>query len=227
MRKFLLLVATFLLFAAYGFAQTRTVTGTVTDETGNPISNASVLIKGTNTGTSTDNNGAFTINVPDSRNTLVFSAVGYSEKELAVTQSGTVLITLASTTAAMDEIIVTAYGGAVRRENFVGSAAQINAAQIQNRPLSNPLNALVGAAPGIQTTMASGAPGSSPGVIMRGIGSFSLSSAPLYVVDGAVYDAGFSNINPEDIETITALKDASTTALYGSRADLLPKNRSN
>lgn len=156
--------------------------------------------------------------MPDSRNTLVFSAVGYSEKELAVTQSGTVLITLASTTAAMDEIIVTAYGGAVRRENFVGSAAQINAAQIQNRPLSNPLNALVGAAPGIQTTMASGAPGSSPGVIMRGIGSFSLSSAPLYVVDGAVYDAGFSNINPEDIETITALKDASTTALYGSRA---------
>lgn len=218
MRKILLLVAMLLLFASHVFSQTRTITGTVTDESGRGVPDASVMIKGTSTGTITNDVGAFTLGVPANRNVLIVSGIGLGEKEVTVGNQTNLSVVLKQVNTAMDEVIVTAYGGAVRRDNFVGSAAQVTATQIQNRPLSNPLNALVGAAPGIQTTMASGAPGSSPGIIMRGIGSFTLSSEPLYVVDGAVYDAGFSNINPQDIESITALKDASTTALYGSRA---------
>lgn len=217
MRKIILLCLS-MAFSIIVFAQIRTISGTVMDDKGAPVPNASVTVKGTTIGTSTDENGLFSLAVPVRRNILVFSAIGMKETEATIGPSNSVSVILAALTTALQEVVVTAYGGAVKRENFVGSAAQISAKQIENRPLTNPLNALIGAAPGIQTAMPSGAPGSSPDIIMRGIGSFSLSSSPLYVVDGAVYDAGFSNLNPNDIESITALKDASTTALYGSRA---------
>lgn len=217
MRKFLLLVAAFLLFAAYGFAQTRTVTGTVTDESGNPISNASVLIKGTSNGTSTDNNGYFTINVPDNRNALVFTAVGYSEKELTVTQSGTVLITLASTTAAMDEVVVVAYG-TQRRSRITGSVNTIGSDQLEGRITTNITQALAGAAPGIATTSGNGQPGASAPIRIRGFGSVNAGSDPLIVVDGFPFGGSMSDINTNDVESITLLKDATSTALYGARA---------
>lgn len=216
-KRKLLLAIMFMLIAGLAFSQSRTITGSVIDENNKPVANASVIVKGTTNGTVTNENGEFSITVSEREIVLVVSAVGMEETQFPV-RGNTAKIMLQSEESSLNEVVVTAYGGKVKRENFVGSAAQISAESIKNRPLSNPLNALVGAAPGIQTTMASGAPGSSPGVIMRGFGSFSLGSGPLYVVDGAVYDAGFSNIDPNDIETITALKDASTTALYGSRA---------
>lgn len=197
-------------------AQNRTISGKITDDTGSPVARASVQVKGTNTGTTTDANGSFSLSVPSSATTLVVSSVGFQVQEITIGADNTVSITLTSDAKALDEMVVVAYG-TQRRKAATGSIAQVSAKDIENRTFTNALNALVGAAPGIQTTTPSGAPGSSPGIIVRGFGSFSLSSAPLYVVDGVIYDGGFSNINPDDIETITVLKDASTTALYGAK----------
>lgn len=210
-----LLVLSVILFACQVWAQ-KTITGKVTDETGAPLANVSVTIKGSSQGTTTNADGVFSISVPANAKTLVFSSVDRESKEQAIGSSNTISISLATRTQSLDEVVVVAYGS-VKKSDFVGSAAQVNAKQIENRPLTNALNALTGAAPGIQTTTASGAPGSSPGIVIRGFGSMTLTNGPLYVVDGVVYDGGFSNLNPDDIESITALKDASSTALYGSR----------
>lgn len=215
MRKLLLTVAVFLYVAGSLLAQ-KTVTGKVTDEVGQPVPNATVQVKGTGVGTTTREDGSYTITVPLNGKELEFSSIGKAPQTITIGTGNSFNISLLPATASLDEVIVVAYG-TQKRATFTGSAAQVTAKQIENRPLTNALNALVGAAPGIQTTTPSGAPGSSPGIIMRGFGSYSLSSSPLFVVDGAIYDGGFSNINPDDIETITALKDASTTALYGSR----------
>lgn len=210
-----LLVLSVILFACQVWAQ-KTITGKVTDETGAPIANVSVTIKGSSEGTTTNADGVFSISVPANARALVFSSVDRETREQNIGSSNTISISLATRTQNLEEVVVVAYGS-VKKNNFVGSAAQVDAKQFQNRPLSNPLNALVGSAPGIQTTVASGAPGSSPGIVVRGFGSLALSNGPLYVVDGAVYDGGFSNLNPDDIESLTVLKDASSTALYGSR----------
>ncbi len=213
-----LVLATLLLFGLFqiGYAQI-TVTGRVTDNQGNPLPQASVMVKGTTTGVATTDDGSFTIQVPNNSSILVISTVGMVDQEVSVGSRRNIVVALENAAGNMEEVVVVAYGGRVKRSSFTGSAAQVDAKAFENRPISNALNALVGAAPGIQTTTPSGAPGSSAGIVLRGFGSYSLSSGPLYVVDGVVYDGGFSNINPNDIETITALKDASTTALYGSR----------
>ncbi|RYZ27858.1 MAG: SusC/RagA family TonB-linked outer membrane protein, partial [Chitinophagaceae bacterium] len=216
MRKFLLLLLGLVLVSTQLFAQNRSISGRVTDAQGNGVSNASVTVKGTTTGTTTSSDGSFSLTIPSSAKTLVISSIGYRAHEVAVGTSNTISATLSAGDQNMDEVVVVAYG-TQRRGASTGSIAQVNAKQLENRPITNALNALVGAAPGIQTSTPSGAPGSSPGIIVRGFGSFSLSSAPLYVVDGVIYDGGFSNINPDDIETITVLKDASTTALYGAK----------
>lgn len=216
MRKLLAAVTVLLLCSGQLLAQ-KTITGTVTDENGLPLPNVSVIVKQSSTGTTTKEDGTYTLTVAADARVLVFSSVGKETKEVSIGTNSSINVSLQAQASAMDEVVVVAYGS-IKKENFLGSAAQVNAKQMENRVLSNPLNALVGSAPGIQTTMASGAPGSSPGILMRGIGSYSLSSSPLYIVDGSVYEAGFSNLNPDDIETITALKDAATTSLYGSRA---------
>jgi TonB-linked SusC/RagA family outer membrane protein len=216
MRKLTLLLLGVLLFTANSFAQ-RTITGKVTDDKGNTLPNVSIVVRGTSTGTSTKADGTFSLVIPANAKALVFSSVDMASQELAITSASTLSVTMSSQAKSMDEVVVLAYGSTIKRSNFTGSAAQVTGKQFENRPISNALNALVGAAPGIQTTTPSGAPGSSPGIIVRGFGSYSLSSGPLYVVDGAIYDGGFSNINPDDIESITVLKDASTTALYGAK----------
>lgn len=216
MRKsFLLLLG--VLFLSLQLLAQRVITGKVTDDKGLPLINISVTVKGTTAGTITNNEGVYSLTVPANGKILVFSGIDMATQEVTITSASTYPVTLRMQEKSMDEVIVTAYGSNIKRSSFTGSAAQVSAKQLENRPISNALNALVGAAPGIQTTTPSGAPGSSPGIIIRGIGSYSLGSGPLYVVDGAIYDGGFSNINPDDIETITVLKDASTTALYGSR----------
>lgn len=215
MRKLLVTLAVFLFCSGILLAQ-KTVTGRVTDEAGQPVPNVSVQVKGTGVGTTTKDDGTYSITVPANGRELEFSTIGKASQTITIGSGSTFNVSLLPASTNLDEVIVVAYG-TQKRSTFTGTAAQVNAKQFENRPLSNALNALVGAAPGIQTTTPSGAPGSSPGIIMRGIGSYTLSSGPLYVVDGAIYDGGFSNINPDDIESITALKDASTTALYGSR----------
>ena len=217
MRKLSLLILCQLCIVFSMLAQNRTITGTVNDQNGQPVANASVVVKGTTLGTVTNEAGAFTISVPASATTLVITSTGMSPVETAISGRSEINVSMVTTASDLDEVVVLAYGSTIKKSNFVGSAAQVNGKQFENRPLTNALNVLVGAAPGIQTTTPSGAPGSSPGIIIRGFGSYSLGSGPLYVVDGVIYDGGFSNINPDDIETITVLKDASTTALYGAK----------
>jgi TonB-linked SusC/RagA family outer membrane protein len=215
MRKKLTLLTAFLCITGMLLAQ-KTITGKVTDDKGTPLPNVSILVKDTRVGTTSKEDGTYSLPVPATAKVLVFASIGMISKEIQIGNKTSIDAALASATAQLDEVIVLAYGN-VKKSNFTGSAVQVSAKDMEKRTLSNPLNALVGAAPGIQTTTASGSPGSSPGIVLRGFGSYTLGNNPLYVVDGAIYDGGFSNINPDDIETMTVLKDASTTALYGSR----------
>lgn len=190
------------------------VVGLVTDSLGNPLSGVSIQVKGTLISTLTNDNGAFTLDQVPNGAVLVVSSIGYATREVAAGQQMTIV--LSGEVSALDEVVVVAYG-TVRKADFTGSATTISPADLDKRPISNPLVALQGAGPGIQTTAPSGGPGSSPGIRIRGIGSYSASNSALVVVDGVEFTGGMSNINPEDIESISILKDAATIAMYGSR----------
>ncbi|MBC7948652.1 MAG: SusC/RagA family TonB-linked outer membrane protein, partial [Chitinophagaceae bacterium] len=146
-----------------------------------------------------------------------FTSVDMGSQEVNVTSAPTLSVVMTTLTKSMDEVIVVAYG-TVKKGDFTGSANQTSYDDFKNRPILNPLNALVATGPGVQTTAAGGSPGSSPGIRIRGFGSIGASDGPLYVVDNVAYDGGMANLNTEDIETITTLKDAATVALWGSRA---------
>jgi TonB-linked SusC/RagA family outer membrane protein len=214
MKKLLLLV-TGILSVTILFAQ-RTVSGKVTDDKGVPLANVSVVVKSTSTGTTTKMDGTYSLTVPANAKTLVFTYVNMNPLEAEITSSE-VSVSLTTSTRSMDEVIVVGYG-TVKKSDFTGSANQTSYADFKNRPIINPLNAIVATGPGVQTTAANGAPGSSPGIRIRGFGSIGAADGPLVVVDGVAYDAGVANLNTEDIETITTLKDAATVALWGSRA---------
>ena len=217
MRKMLLLMLGMVLLCTHVLAQNRTVTGKVTDENGNPVVNASVIVKGSQSGTTTSDDGSFTLAVPANARELVISSVNFAPQEVRLGRGDAYNVTLRSASNAMEELIVVAYGTA-KRETFTGSATKITAKSIENRPLTNVGTAIIGSAPGIATTTANGQPGSTPGIRIRGFGSINASNEPLYVVDGVPYTANIANINMDDVESISILKDAATTSLYGSRA---------
>ena len=204
-------------FGSSVYAQTTlTVQGTIMDSNSEPLIGATVLVKGTQNGTSTGFNGEFTLENVSEDAILVISYVGYTSLEVPVNGESILSIVLASDSQLLDEIVVVAYG-AVKKSDFTGSAVTMSAKDLDKRPISNPLVALQGSGPGVQTTAPSGSPGSSPGIRVRGIGSYSSSNNALIIVDGVEYTGGMSNINPDDVESITVLKDAATIALYGSR----------
>ncbi|MDB5232918.1 MAG: TonB-dependent receptor plug [Chitinophagaceae bacterium] len=215
MRKLLLLMG-ILVATIQLSAQNRTVTGRVTDESGNPVQSASVTVKGSNTGTTTKNDGSFTLVVPPSARTLVITSLNYASQEAAITGS-TVLVSLKSSNANLDEVVVVAYG-TVKKEALTGAVGTINAEKIAKRPINNITRALEGAVAGVVTTTGSGQPGNGLNIRVRGFGSINATSEPLIVVDGVPYPNGLSNINPADVESISVLKDAGSTALYGSSA---------
>lgn len=215
-RLTLAFLAMMLLGAATAFAQNITVKGTVTDgANGEPVPFASIVVKGTTVGIATDVDGNYSISAPKN-GTLVFSSIGYVSQEIAIEGKGTINVTLAPDSQMLDETIVVAFG-TVSKKDFTGSAAVVDSKKIESRPITNATNALEGATAGVQFTSASGQPGSSGSIRIRGFGSINADSSPLYVVDGTPYD-GISNINPDDIESITVLKDAASSALYGARA---------
>lgn len=218
MRKALLSLLLGFMVTAASFAQTRTITGRITspDEPEGLIG-VNVLVKGTTTGVVTDLDGNYTLQVPQGATALLFSYIGYLSKEEVIGNRSVIDVVLSPDTQNLEEVIITAYGTA-DKGNFTGAAIAIKSDQIANRPINNVANALEGQAAGVITTSASGQPGSTPAVRIRGIGSVNSSSSPLYVVDGVPYDAAIGNLNPDDIEDITILKDASSAALYGSRA---------
>ncbi len=216
MRKLLLLLS-ICLFATGLWAQNRVITGKVLDGKGSPIPGASIQVKGTTTGTSANVEGNFSITVSSSARTLVISNVNFASQEVAITGKSSVAVTLQSVTDNLGEVVVVAYG-TVKKEALTGSVGTIKAAQIAQRPIGNVTNAIEGAIPGVVTTSSNGQPGSGLAIRVRGFGSINATSDPLFVVDGAPYVGGSSNINPDDVESVTVLKDAASTSLYGSRA---------
>ena len=195
-------------------AQTQ-VRGTVVDDKGEPVIGASVQLKSDKTkGASTDIDGNFTLSVPNNA-VLVVSSIGMVSQE--VTAKPVMKITLKSDTKILDDVVVVAYGTA-KKSSLTGASTSVDKKQLEMRPVSNLSNALSGVAPGVQTTTANGQPGSSVGIRIRGFGSINASSSPLYIVDGAPYDGNISDLNPADIENMTILKDAASTAIYGSSA---------
>ncbi len=197
------------------FAQQKTISGTVSDESG-PLPGVSILIKGTNTGTETDFDGKYSIKAK-SGEVLVFRYLGYKKSEITIGNSNKVDITLEEDSNALEEVVVVAYGSQ-SRASLTGSISVIDSEQIENATFSNPVKSLEGLVSGLRVIQANGQPGSDPIIRIRGFGSINADSAPLIVLDGVPYSGSLSSINPQDIESTTVLKDASSTSLYGNKA---------
>ena len=215
-RKLMLLMTCLFIGIGLVNAQISKVTGHVTsEEDGLPVVGASILVKGTAVGTVTDIDGNFTLtNVPSSAKTLLISFIGLQSQEVAV--KPVVKVVLKSDAEVLDEVVVTAYGTSTKG-SFTGSASVMKADKIEKRQVSNVSNALAGAVAGVQILSNNGQPGESAKVRIRGVGSINAGTDPLYVVDGVPYDGDLSSINSADIESMTVLKDAASTALYGAR----------
>lgn len=198
----------------FSFAQEKTITGTVSDEDGLPLPGVNVIIKGTTKGTQTDFDGKYSISA-ESSNVLVFSFVGYQTQELTVANSTTMNVILVAGEQ-LEEIVVVGYG-TTTKEAFTGTAAVVNVEELEAKTVSNVSQALRGEVAGVNVVQGSGAPGRDATIRIRGFGSVNGNRDPLYVVDGAPFASDVSSINPADIESMTILKDAAATSIYGSR----------
>ncbi|MCV9385229.1 SusC/RagA family TonB-linked outer membrane protein [Reichenbachiella ulvae] len=210
----LLLNLTFVLSVA---AQGIKIKGKVQDINRQGLPGVTVVIEGTDTGTITDIEGNYSISAPDNQASLIFSFVGMKQVILPVNGQSVIDVTMQDDIQQLEAVMVVAYGTSTK-EAFTGAAEVVDSEVIENRPVSSFEKALQGATPGLMVSSASGQPGSSAAVRIRGIGSLSASSSPLYVLDGVPIDGSISDINPNDIESITVLKDAAAASLYGSRA---------
>ncbi|MEO6682586.1 MAG: SusC/RagA family TonB-linked outer membrane protein [Ginsengibacter sp.] len=228
MRKIIPLFLMLFVFSQMAFSQTRKITGKVTDEKGQPVPSASVTIRGTGIGVSTNSEGSFTLNATPNARILVVSAVGFTEESVDIGNRSEVNVTLKIASGNLDEVVVMGYGTS-RRSEITGNIATVKADAVQNKPVQTFDQALAGQAPGVQVTSGSGVLNSAPVFRIRGTNSISLSSYPLIIIDGVPSFTGdysstqaaanpLAAINPEDIESIEIAKDASSTAIYGSRA---------
>ena len=190
------------------------ITGRVLSESGEVLAGVSIIVKGSTKGTITDNTGNFSITVPDNA-ILIFTAVGYETLEESVTGKSILNVSLKQSSSLLDQVVVIGYG-ASRKKDLTGSSASIKGADIINLPVLTATQAIQGKVSGVQITN-SGAPGSTPNVRIRGVGSVLGGADPLYVVDGII-TTDIRNINSADILSIDILKDASSTAIYGARA---------
>ena len=198
----------------------------ISSKDGRPMEGVSVKVKGKKIGTSTKSDGSFTLDVPDNSAVLEFSAVGYLSTTAKVGESGIVSISLQEAASDLEDVVVVAYG-TQKRSTFTGAATIVNNQMIEDVPRTSFQDSLQGNAVGVLSTNGTGQPGAAPDIRIRGVGSITASSAPLYVVDGVPLVSGdISNglgsntiaaLNPLDIESIAILKDATATALYGSR----------
>lgn len=205
------------LFSCSLMAQNIQVKGTVSDgSTKEPLPFVTIQLKGTTQGANSDDNGFYTMDVP-SNATLIFSFVGYRPLEIAVNGKSVINVAMEPEAEMLEDLIVVAYGTA-KKSSFTGSSSLVKSDKLDSKPITTVTNALVGAASGVQVSTSNGQPGSSPSVYIRGLGSISASNTPLIVLDGMPYDNSISSINPNDIESLTVLKDAASSALYGSRA---------
>lgn len=214
MRKLLLTLFLFCGVGFMAFAQEKTVTGTITAaEDGTTIIGATVTVKGTTKGVTSDLDGNYSIDVEEGR-TLVFSFVGMKTKEVIVGSENTIDVVLEPDLLGIDEVIVVAYGTS-KKESFTGSASVVQSEELSKNPTTSVVKALQANAAGVQVVNSSGASNAEPTIRIRGVGSITASAEPLWVVDGVI---GAQVPNVSDIESVTVLKDAAAASLYGSRA---------
>ena len=213
-RLFLLTLFSFLIVESY--AQNKTISGTVTDFTGEPVIGASVLVNGTTNGTITDLNGKFSLSNVPTKGTITITYIGYKKQEVSVAGNTNFKITLQEDTETLDEVVVVGYG-VQKKSDVTGAMARIGEKELKAMPVRNALEGMQGKTAGVDIT-SSQRPGEVGNINIRGQRSINAEQGPLYVVDGMVIqNGGIENINPSDIEAIDILKDASATAIYGSR----------
>ena len=215
-----ILLMSLLWLGAMGMAAAQiTVSGKVTSALdGEPLPGVAVRVQGTGQGVTTNIDGNYTVQVPSSSSVLEFSFVSYVTETVTVGNQTVINVALAENLEQLQEVIVTAYGTS-SIQDFTGSAASINAEDFKLRPVTNPIAAIEGNASGVQFINSSGAPGSSPQLVIRGVGTLNGGTTqPLFIIDGVQFEGSLSLINQDDIESMTILKDAASTSLYGSRA---------
>ncbi len=198
------------------FAQERTVTGTVVDDTGLPLPGVNIIIEGTNSGTQTDFDGRYSIRA-NANNVLVFTFVGYASEEIPVGGNSTINVTLDVDAAALDEVVVQGYRTSTKEKSNIASVT-ISSQSIENRPNANFVQTLSGQVAGLNISTSSGQPGAASNINLRGVTSINGNTQPLFIIDGIPVDEGnFRSLNPQDIASVSVLKDAGATAIYGNR----------
>ena len=214
--QWLFLTALFSLVTMNGYAQGKAVTGKIIDSTGEPVIGASVLVKGTSNGVISDIDGNFSLQGVANDAILQISFVGYKSQEISVAGKSKIDVTLVEDTEMLDEVVVVGYG-VQKKSDVTGALASVSSEELNTKPVSNAFEALQGKAAGVDIT-SSQRPGELGDIRIRGNRSLNASNSPLYVVDGVPLNSGgIETINPRDIESIDILKDASSTAIYGSR----------
>jgi TonB-linked SusC/RagA family outer membrane protein len=199
------------------FAQSLTIKGKITNQTdGSGLPGVSVVVKGTTKGTTTDANGAYTLAGLNGSDVLVITSIGFDKQEVNVNNRSVLDISLAEDSKSLSEVVVVGYG-TQKKSQLTGAISQVSAKQITELPVTNARQALQGRAAGVEVTQAGSKPGAGPQIRIRGRRSFNASNDPLYVVDGIPISGGIDDINPQDITSMEVLKDASATAIYGSR----------
>jgi TonB-dependent SusC/RagA subfamily outer membrane receptor len=227
-----ILLILFLSITTFAFSQNNfRVSGKVTDDTGKPVSGATVLVKGTNIATATTTEGLFSLNVPSGNSVLIISSVGFSELEVAVNNRNEIPISLANLATSLQDVVVVGYG-TQKKKSVTGAVSKLKNENFDERPIMRVDQAMVGQLAGVTVRQNTGIPGKGFSIQVRGSGSISGGNEPLYVVDGfplsvnssnsgnGTFSTGnpLDNINPNDIESIEVLKDAAAAAIYGSRA---------
>lgn len=218
MRKIFSLLAGLLLLSAQLLAQTRTITGRITDANNNPVVNASIVVKGSKVGTTTKADGTFSLTVPDNAKTLTVSSIEFLEQDVSIGNRTAINVSLLPKSESLSEVIVSVPYGTIKKTSFTGSEATVTSRVIERQQVTSVTRVLEGTVPGIISTNGGGVPGSGADIRIRGFGSINGSSTPLYVLNGVPYDGSISSISNDEIETVTVLKDAAAAALYGSRA---------
>ena len=214
-RKIVLSLIAVFVFLAYATAQNRQISGTVSDANGHPVAGATVIVDGTSLGTTTNTAGEYTLSAPVN-GTLVVTFVGFEPQQLPIAGKTRINVTMKEDAQAIDDVIVVVFGTA-KKEAFTGSVAVIKSDEIAKVQTSNVATALVGRVAGVQTSSTSGDLGKTPSIRVRGFGSINAGKEPLWIVDGMPYEGDLNNLNTNDIESMTVLKDAASNALYGAR----------
>ena len=228
MRKFVAILLCAILAVTQVSAQNKTIRGRVTEDGKKPLSNASIIVKGTTVAAKTNEEGLYSITIPANGKVLKFSSLNFEDQEVNIGSKSEINVILVNTVSELQQVIVTGYGTTKKATN-TGSIATVKASEIENLPFSSVDKALQGKVAGLQSVATSGQPGASQAILIRGASSITASNAPLWVVDGVPINAGdasrlqttgnlLSTLNPNDIESISVLKDAASQSIYGSRA---------